>query len=237
MGTITDTTGWQTKILWIGVAVLGAVSFGIVALNRGEAVNAAWLVVAAVCVYFVAYRFYGLFVANWALGVDGTRPTPAVGHNDGLDYVPTNRYVLYGHHFAAIAGAGPLVGPVLAAQMGYLPVVVVDNENCWSIGFHQGPLASLSTVRSCVTAVRRIAAHIRGQTTAAPPRKVMNSRRIIRSLRRRATQRGHPREANVVSISSILALAGGHQYVADLLVTGGKIALPPPDCESRTPCR
>jgi carbon starvation protein len=121
MGTITDTTGWQTKILWIGVAVLGAVSFGIVALNRGEAVNAAWLVVAAVCVYFVAYRFYGLFVANRALGVDGTRPTPAVRHNDGLDYVPTNRYVLYGHHFAAIAGAGPLVGPVLAAQMGYLP--------------------------------------------------------------------------------------------------------------------
>src|SRR5262249_26514508 len=83
---------------WIGVAVLGAVSFGIVALNRGEAVNAAWLVVAAVCVYFVAYRFYGLFVANRALGVDGTRPTPAVRHNDGLDYVPTNRYVLYGHH-------------------------------------------------------------------------------------------------------------------------------------------
>src|SRR5262249_60619833 len=111
MGTITDTTGWQTKILWIGVAVLGAVSFGIVALNRGEAVNAAWLVVAAVCVYFVAYRCYELSVATVALGVDGTRPTPAFRHNDGLDYVPTNRYVLYGHHFAAIAGAGPLVGP------------------------------------------------------------------------------------------------------------------------------
>jgi carbon starvation protein len=78
-------------------------------------------VVAAVCVYFIAYRFYGLFVANRALGVDATRPTPAAQHNDGLDYVPTNRYVLYGHHFAAIAGAGPLVGPVLAAQMGYLP--------------------------------------------------------------------------------------------------------------------
>jgi len=74
-----------------------------------------------VCSYFIAYRFYGLFVANRALGVDGTRRTPAARHNDGLDYVPTNRYVLYGHHFAAIAGAGPLVGPVLAAQMGYLP--------------------------------------------------------------------------------------------------------------------
>jgi carbon starvation protein len=111
----------QTKLLWAAVAALGAVSFGIVALNHGEAVNAAWLVVAAICIYFIAYRFYGLFVANRALGVDAARPTPAYRHNDGLDYVPTNRYVLYGHHFAAIAGAGPLVGPVLAAQMGYLP--------------------------------------------------------------------------------------------------------------------
>jgi carbon starvation protein len=114
-------TSPQTKVLWIAIAVLGAVAFAIVALNRGEAVNAAWLVVAAACIYFIAYRFYGLWVANRALGVDGARPTPAYRHNDGLDYVPTNRYVLYGHHFAAIAGAGPLVGPVLAAQMGYLP--------------------------------------------------------------------------------------------------------------------
>jgi carbon starvation protein len=112
---------FQTMILWIAVALLGAVSFAIVALNRGEAVNAAWLVVAAVCIYFIAYRFYGLWVANRALGVNPARPTPAQRHNDGLDYVPTNKYVLYGHHFAAIAGAGPLVGPVLAAQMGYLP--------------------------------------------------------------------------------------------------------------------
>src|SRR5437016_10501922 len=119
--TVNNTSAWQTKLLWTAIAILGAVSFGIVALNRGEAVNAAWLVVAAVCVYFMAYRFYGLFVANRVLGVDATRPTPAARHNDGLDYVPTNRYVLFGHHFAAIAGAGPLVGPVLAAQMGYLP--------------------------------------------------------------------------------------------------------------------
>src|SRR5438128_10875892 len=118
---LNSTSAWQTKLLWTAIAILGAVSFGIVALNRGEAVNAAWLVVAAVCIYFIAYRFYGLFVAEKALGVDGTRPTPAYRHNDGLDYVPTNRYVLFGHHFAAIAGAGPLVGPVLAAQMGYLP--------------------------------------------------------------------------------------------------------------------
>src|ERR1700741_4250578 len=124
MGIFTDTTGWQTKALWTGIAVLGAVSFAIVALNRGETVNAAWLVVAAICIYFIAYRFYGLFVAARVLGGDGTRLTPPVRHNDGLDYVPTNRYVLYGHHFAAIAGAGPLVGPVLAAQMGYMPGVL-----------------------------------------------------------------------------------------------------------------
>jgi carbon starvation protein CstA len=109
------------KFLWAAIIVLGAVSFGIVALTRGEPVNAAWLVIAAVCIYFIAFRLYGLFIANKVLGVNAARQTPAYRHNDGLDYVPTNRYVLFGHHFAAIAGAGPLVGPVLAAQMGYLP--------------------------------------------------------------------------------------------------------------------
>src|SRR5215468_5021539 len=113
--------GIQTKLLWAGIAALGAVSLGIVALNRGETISAAWLVIAALCVYFIAFRFYALFIANRVLGVDPGRQTPAYRHNDGLDYVPTNRYVLFGHHFAAIAGAGPLVGPVLAAQMGYLP--------------------------------------------------------------------------------------------------------------------
>ena len=113
--------GLQSKLLWAAVVALGALSFGIVALSRGENVNAAWLVVAAVCIYFIAYRFYALFIAEKVLGVDPTRQTPAYQHNDGLDYVPTNRYVLFGHHFAAIAGAGPLIGPVLAAQMGYLP--------------------------------------------------------------------------------------------------------------------
>ncbi len=111
----------RSKLIWAAVVVLGAVSFGVVALTRGEPINAAWLVIAAVCIYFISYRFYGLFIANRALGVDPTRLTPAFRRNDGLDYVPTNRYVLFGHHFAAIAGAGPLVGPVLAAQMGYLP--------------------------------------------------------------------------------------------------------------------
>jgi len=109
------------KLIWAGVIMLGAISFGIVALTRGEPVNAAWLVMAAACVYFIAYRFYALFIADKVLGTNAARQTPAYRRNDGLDYVPTNRYVLFGHHFAAIAGAGPLVGPVLAAQMGYLP--------------------------------------------------------------------------------------------------------------------
>ncbi|PNG27084.1 carbon starvation protein A [Methylocella silvestris] len=116
-----ETMTLQAKLIWAAVAVVGAFSFGVVALTRGESVNAAWLVVASVCIYVIAFRFYGLFIAHTALGIDPTRKTPAYRHNDGLDYVPTNRYVVFGHHFAAIAGAGPLVGPVLAVQLGYLP--------------------------------------------------------------------------------------------------------------------
>ena len=97
---VTSRNGIQTKLLWAGVATLGAVSFGIVALNRGETISAAWLVIAALCVYFIAFRFYALFIADRVLGVDPGRQTPAYRHNDGLDYVPTNRYVLFGHHFA-----------------------------------------------------------------------------------------------------------------------------------------
>ena len=113
--------GLQSKLLWGAVIALGVLSFAVIALRRGESINAAWLVIAAICTYVIAYRFYGLFIAEKVLGIDPKRQTPAYQHNDGLDYVPTNRYVLFGHHFAAIAGAGPLVGPVLAAQMGYLP--------------------------------------------------------------------------------------------------------------------
>lgn len=116
-----STNSWLNYLLWAALILLGTASFAIIALNRGETINAAWLVSAAVCTYLIAYRFYGLWIANKVYRVDGNRLTPAVRHNDGLDYVPTNRYVLFGHHFAAIAGAGPLVGPVLAAQMGYLP--------------------------------------------------------------------------------------------------------------------
>jgi len=109
------------KLGWGLVAGLGALALGVLALQRGETINALWLVMAAVCLYLIAFRFYGLFLSHQVMGIDPSRPTPAVRRNDGLDYVPTNRYVLFGHHFAAIAGAGPLVGPVLAAQMGYLP--------------------------------------------------------------------------------------------------------------------
>ena len=108
-------------LLWGGVGILGAFSLATVALNRGESINAVWLVVAAVSCYFIAYRFYSRFIAATVTGLDARRRTPAEIHNDGMDYVPTPKWVLFGHHFAAIAGAGPLVGPVLAAQMGYLP--------------------------------------------------------------------------------------------------------------------
>ena len=113
--------GAAGKILWALIALLGAFCLGTVALRRGEPINALWIVIAAVSIYLVAYRYYGMFIARRVFELDPSRATPAVLRNDGLDFVPTNKHVLFGHHFAAIAGAGPLVGPVLAAQMGYLP--------------------------------------------------------------------------------------------------------------------
>ncbi|HEV8511622.1 MAG TPA: carbon starvation CstA family protein, partial [Gemmatimonadales bacterium] len=108
-------------IAWAFVALLGAAAFGVLALVRGETISAAWLLTAAVCTYVVAYRFYSKFLATRVFGLDPRRATPAERFNNGRDFVPTNRWVLFGHHFAAIAGAGPLVGPVLAAQFGFLP--------------------------------------------------------------------------------------------------------------------
>ena len=108
-------------LIWAGIAALGAAGFGVLALKRGETVSAAWLLIAAVCTYMVGYRFYSKFLAYKVFGLDDTRATPAERLNNNLDYMPTNKWVLYGHHFAAIAGAGPLVGPVLAAQFGFLP--------------------------------------------------------------------------------------------------------------------
>ncbi|MYM41124.1 carbon starvation CstA family protein [Duganella qianjiadongensis] len=114
-------TTLASRLGWAALALCGAAALGVVALKRGESISAIWIVIAAVCVYLIAYRFYSLYIADKVLGLDARRLTPAQRLNDGLDHVPTNKYVLFGHHFAAIAGAGPLVGPVLAAQMGYLP--------------------------------------------------------------------------------------------------------------------
>ena len=108
-------------LMWLAIAIFGAFSLGVVALTQGESINALWIVTAAISIYLIAYRFYALYIAKNVMRLDANRLTPAVRLNDGLDYVPTHKNVLFGHHFAAIAGAGPLVGPVLAAQMGYLP--------------------------------------------------------------------------------------------------------------------
>jgi carbon starvation protein len=108
-------------IIWSLVSALGAASFAWLALSRGEPVSAAWLLVAALCTYAVSYRFYSKFIASRIFALDPARPTPAVRLNDGRDFTPTNRWIVFGHHFAAIAGPGPLVGPTLAAQFGFLP--------------------------------------------------------------------------------------------------------------------
>src|ERR671917_2032294 len=111
----------RSIVIWTAVAIVGAVAWGVIALVRGEQISAAWLISAAVASYAIAYRFYARFIARRVLEVDRDRATPAERLDNGIDYQPTDRRVLFGHHFAAIAGAGPLVGPVLAAQMGYLP--------------------------------------------------------------------------------------------------------------------
>jgi carbon starvation protein len=108
-------------LLWITISLLGAFALATIALHRGEQINALWLVVAAVATYAVGYRFYSAFISAKVLGLDPKRATPAERFDNGRDFVPTNKWVVFGHHFAAIAGPGPLVGPVLAAQFGYLP--------------------------------------------------------------------------------------------------------------------
>src|SRR5215471_8721296 len=108
-------------LLWLVVAASGAGAFAAIAWHRGEAISAMWLVVAAVCTYALGYRFYSKFIAAKVLTLDAMRATPAERLDNGRDFMPTNKWVVFGHHFAAIAGPGPLVGPVLAAQFGYLP--------------------------------------------------------------------------------------------------------------------
>src|SRR3990170_2518567 len=108
-------------LLWTAIALAGAGALGAIALARGERVSATWFIIAAGCFYLVGYRFYSAFLAARVLALDETRATPAERHDDGRDFVPTNKWVLMGHHFAAIAGPWPLIGPTLAAQFGYLP--------------------------------------------------------------------------------------------------------------------
>ena len=106
---------------WIGLALLGSFALGTIALSRGEQIGAIWLLTAAICFYLIGYRFYSRIVAYKIFALDERRATPAERMEDGRDYVPTNKWIVFGHHFAAIAGPGPLVGPTLAAQFGFLP--------------------------------------------------------------------------------------------------------------------
>src|SRR2546421_7297107 len=108
-------------LLWVAVSVLAAYCLAAIALNRDEPINSMWIVVAAVCTYAVGFRFYAKFIAARVMALDNQRATPAERLRDGHDFEPTNKWILFGHHFAAIAGPGPLVGPTLAAQFGYLP--------------------------------------------------------------------------------------------------------------------
>src|ERR1043166_1946749 len=109
------------KLIWVLVAFAGAFGLGMIASHRGEPLNAVWLVAAAACIYAIGYRFYSRYIAFRVLELNDQRATPAERLDDGHDFVPTNKWVVFGHHFAAIAGPGPLVGPILAAQFGYLP--------------------------------------------------------------------------------------------------------------------
>src|SRR6202171_6164975 len=111
---------WK-KLLWIAVSALGLLALAVLALSRGEQISALWIVTAGLCAFAVSYRFYSKWLATKVLVLNDERATPAVAHDDGKDFVPTNRWMVFGHHFAAIAGPGPLVGPVLAAQFGFLP--------------------------------------------------------------------------------------------------------------------
>ncbi|MCX7570452.1 carbon starvation protein A [Tumebacillus sp. DT12] len=113
--------GLLSILIWTVISVLGASAFALLALNNNETISAAWVIVAAFCTYAIGYRFYSKFIAKKVMELDDKRATPSEVNDDGKDFVPTNKWVLFGHHFAAIAGAGPLVGPILAAQMGYLP--------------------------------------------------------------------------------------------------------------------
>ena len=110
-----------SKLVWLGIAIIGAAAIGGIALHRGETINAWWFIAAAICTYLIGYRFYSAWICTKVLVLDVSRATPAERFNNGRDFIPTNKWVVFGHHFAAIAGPGPLIGPTLAMQFGYLP--------------------------------------------------------------------------------------------------------------------
>src|ERR1043166_6512783 len=112
---------FSKKLLWVAVTLLGLSALAVVGFSRGERISALWIIVAGFCAAAISYRFYSKWLATKVLMLNDERATPALVKNDGKDFVPTNRWMVFGHHFAAIAGPGPLVGPVLAAQFGFLP--------------------------------------------------------------------------------------------------------------------
>src|SRR6266576_3453682 len=134
-------------LFWIAVSLLGALALATIALHRGEQINALWLVVAAVATYAVGYRFYSSFISAKVLALDPLRATPAERLDNGRDFVPTNKWVVFGHHFAAIAGPGPLVGPVLAAQFGYLPGTLWIVAGCAFAGCVQDFIILFCSIR------------------------------------------------------------------------------------------
>src|SRR6202162_5201138 len=154
-------------LIWLAIALVGALALATVALHRGEQVNAMWLVVAAVCTYVLGYRFYSSFIAAKVLALDSRRATPAERLENGRDFVPTNKWVVFGHHFAAIAGPGPLVGPVLAAQFGYLPGVLWILVGAVFAGCVQDFVILLFSVRRDGKSLTEMAKEETGKTAGA----------------------------------------------------------------------
>ena len=155
--------------VWVGVALLGGLAWVMIALVRGETVNAIWFVFAAVCTYFIAYRFYSTYIEKRITQPDDRRATPAEYNENGQDYMPMDRRVLYGHHFAAIAGAGPLVGPVLAAQWGYLPGTLWIIVGVILAGAVQDYLVLFFSMRRGGRSLGQMAREELGSSAGSPP--------------------------------------------------------------------
>lgn len=161
--------GAPSKLLWGIIAAVGAVCWAVLALYRGEEVSALWILFAALSSYAIAYRFYARFIAYRVLQVDDSRATPAERLHNGVDFDVTDRRVLFGHHFAAIAGAGPLVGPVLAAQMGYLPGTIWIIAGVLFAGAVQDMVVMFFSMRRNGKSSVRWSARRSGSPVAPPP--------------------------------------------------------------------